>query len=343
MLQLHEILIPNGVCMSLKNFRRSIFSLILALGLVACSQANPSPVISQPSRTPQVEASLPGQSPANGKLELTPLPGKFLFTEGPAVDRNGAVYFSDIDAGKIYKWKAAENTAAAQNTTPVENNLAGSVTLFKEGLNRPNGLAFDQQGHLIACEGGSGSLISIDAQGLVTVLASQYKGIRFNEPNDLWIDPHGGIYFTDPAYQSPVVQGGQYVYYLLPDRSQVLRLIDDLAQPNGIIGTEDGKTLYVADYGARKTYAYNIDGDGRLSNKRLLISSGSDGMALDVKGNLYLTTSNRVRIYDSAGNHLQDIPIPEDPTNVAFTGNTLFITARTAVYIVQMAGLSARP
>jgi gluconolactonase len=239
------------------------------------------------------------------------------------VDSNDNVYFSDVNAGKIYKWSPD-----------------GNVTVFLEGLNMPNGLMFDASGNLIACEGGNGRLISIDPQGQISVLVDQYNGVRFNEPNDLWIDSQGGIYFTDPAYQSSVVQDGQHVYYLSPDQATVTRVINDMTQPNGLVGTADGKTLYVADYGVGQTYAYDINSDGTLANKRSFASTGSDGMDLDANGNLYLTTPNNVQVFDAGGNHLQDISIPQEtPTNVAFAGvdhKTLFITARTKVYTVQM-------
>jgi gluconolactonase len=280
-----------------------------------------------PSEQPPAQQSIGDQASSNLDFALTPVAGSYQFTEGPAVDSNGNVYFSDINAGKIYKWSPD-----------------GSVTVFLDGLNKPNGLMFDKNGNLIACEGGNGRLISIDPQGKITVLADQYNQKRFNEPNDLWIDPQGGIYFTDPAYQSPVAQDGEYVYYLSPDHSQVTRVINDMKQPNGIVGTADGKTLYVADYGAGQTFTYQINSDGTLTSKKLFVSTGSDGMDVDAKGNLYLTTPNQVQIFDTSGNHLRDIPTQENPTNVAFGGAdhlTLFITARTMVYTAQMSAQSS--
>ena len=304
-----------------------IASLVAACGGTPAATAAPPPT-AEPARTaaPAPATAVPS-NPAplfdfSQPLTPVPIPGSYQFTEGPEADADGDVYFSDIEAGKIYKWAPA-----------------GTVTVFVSGLNEPNGLMFDRAGNLIACEGGNGRLIAIDPQGRITVLADQYNGVRFNEPNDLWVDPLGGIYFTDPAYRSPVVQPGQDVYYLPPDRSRVLRVIDDLIQPNGIVGTPDGKRLYVADYAARQTFAYDIAGDGALSNKRLFIASGSDGMDLDPAGNIYLTTNFQIRIYDSSGSHLLDIPLKEDPTNLAFAGadgRTLFITARTAVYTIAM-------
>ena len=203
---------------------------------------------------------------------------------------------------------------------------------------------FDLSGNLIACEGGEGRLISIDTEKQITVLADQYKGVRFNEPNDLWIDAQGGIYFSDPVYQSNISQDGEHVYYLSPKRSELTRVISNLTRPNGLVGTADGKTLYVADHGTSQTYAYTIKVDGALSDKRLFTASGSDGMDLDAAGNLYLTTSNQVRIYDPAGNLLHIIPTAENPTNLAFAGadhNISFITARKAVYTAKITVSSA--
>jgi gluconolactonase len=303
-------------------FSRALSGSVPTQPLASATPTQTSTASAPVSSTPAPAATAPS---ANTSV-LTPVTGEYLFAEGPAADTQGNVYFSDINAGKIYRWSPD-----------------GSVVVFLNGLDGPNGLAFDGSGNLIACEGGSGRLISINPQGQITILADQYNGIRFNEPNDLWIDSQGGIYFTDPAYQSPVVQDGEHVYYLTPDRSQVIRGINDLVRPNGIVGTADGKTLYVADHGAGQTFTYDINSDGSLSNKRLFVSTGSDGMTLDTAGNLYLTTPNQVQFYDASGTHVKDIPTPENPTNITFVdpqGQTLFITARTAVYILQVSAES---
>jgi len=164
--------------------------------------------------------------------------------------------------------------------------------------------------------------------------------VRFNEPNDLWIDPSGGIYFSDPLYiGTTLYQGGQYVYYLNPDRTTIIRVISDMTQPNGLIGTADGKTLYVADYGAGMTYKYTINSDGTLTGKTLFASKGSDGMTIDSQGNVYLTTGKTVLVYSSSGTLVETITVPLEPTNVCFSGQdgkTLFITAKTAVYSLAM-------
>jgi gluconolactonase len=318
----------------MKNKTIIFISILVLLSFIA-SACSPAQTIDKPvvaSATP-TDQSFNGsnsseQNPGTGNdipsADLQQVAGEYLFSEGPVADQNGNVYFSDINAGKIYKW-----------------STDGSVTVFIQGLNKPNGLAFDGNGMLIVCEGGNGRLISIDPHGQITVLVDQYNGVRFNEPNDLWIDPQGGVYFTDPAYQSAVVQDGEHVYYLFPDRSQVIRVISDMVRPNGIVGTADGKLLYVTDHGAGQTFSYDINPDGTLVNKKLFVSIGSDGMELDAAGNLYLTTPNKIQVFDTAGNFLQDIPTRENPTNVAFggaDGKTLFITARTAVYISASSG-----
>lgn len=329
-----------------KNIAQSIiWCLFLAISLVACSsasveatrqavptwtdfvavEATTTPVPNHtlgPRASEKQPESTAFQINVAPEAVLAPVAGTYIFTEGPAADMQGNVYFSDINAGRIYKWSPD-----------------GSVSIFVEGLNAPNGLAFAPDGLLIACEGGKGRLIAINAQGQITPLVEQYNQVRFNEPNDLWIDPQGGIYFTDPVYQAALVQDGEHVYYLTPDRSQVSRVISDMVRPNGIVGTDDGKMLYVTDQGAGQTFVYDIPASGTLINKRLFTAVGSDGMALDANGNLYLTTPNKVQIFDASGKYLHDISVPENPTNLAFGGAdylTLFITARTAVYTLQL-------
>lgn len=251
------------------------------------------------------------------------LAGGFQFTEGPAADAKGDVFFTDIPNSRIHKW-----------------SLDGTLSTFRENSNRANGLYFDDEGQLLVCEGGGRRLVSIDPKGNITVLADQYQGKQFNSLNDLWIDPKGGVYFTDPRYgnRDGMVMGGEHVYYLSPDRKKVIRVIDDMVRPNGLIGTPDGKTLYVTDPGDRKTYVYTINDDGTLSNKKLFASEGSDGMTIDNEGNIYLT-SGAVLVYNKNGQKIEDIQVPERPSNVTFggkDGKTLFITARKSFYSIRM-------
>ncbi|MBT4694162.1 MAG: SMP-30/gluconolactonase/LRE family protein [Planctomycetaceae bacterium] len=247
----------------------------------------------------------------------------FKFTEGPAADRQGNVYFTDIPNERIMIW-----------------SIDGELKTHRENTGRANGLYFTPNGLLLACEGGARRMTSQSPKGRIKVLTDSYEGGKYNSPNDLWIDQWGGVYFTDPRYgsQDGKEQDGFHVYYIAPNGKTVSRVIDDHVKPNGIIGTSDNKTLYVADAGGGKTYAYSIIGPGKIITKRLLCESGSDGMTLDHLGNLYLTTSS-VRVFNSTGKDLGNIAVPEGPANVTFGGedySTLFITAKTGLYSVKM-------
>lgn len=247
----------------------------------------------------------------------------FQFTEGPAADPQGNIYFTDIPNNRIHQWSAG-----------------GALLPFLEDSGGANGLFFDKRGNLIACAGGAEKLVSIDPQRNVTVLADRYQGKSFNSPNDLWIHPDGGIYFTDPRYGSrdDLPQDGEHVYYLSADRKRLIRVIDDMVRPNGVIGSPDGKRLYVADHGSNQTYVYVIATDGTLSGKTLFAPQGSDGMTLDEYGNVYLT-GRAVSVYDKNGMLIKTIDVPEQPSNLCFGGKdnkTLFITARTSLYCLQM-------
>lgn len=250
------------------------------------------------------------------------LAGGFAFTEGPACDAEGNVYFSDIPNERIHRW-----------------SVDGKLTTFREDSGGANGLFFDKQGNLLACEGGNRRLTSI-ADGKVTVLADSYQGKKLNSPNDLWIDPNGGVYFSDPRYgrDMEIEQDGFHVYYLPPKGKELVRVIDDLVKPNGVLGTSDGKLLYVADAGDSKTYVYKIQPDGSLVDRKLIAPVGSDGMTLDEKGDLYLTR-NVVHVYSPDGQLITQIDIPEAPANACFGGKdrkTLFITARKGLYSLRM-------
>ena len=278
-------------------------------------------------------AVTPARSERQGVIEpgakVKKLADGFKFTEGPAVDAEGNVFFTDQPNNKIHKW-----------------SIDGNLTVWHDSPGRANGLYFDRQGNLLACADMNNELWSIDPEGKAIVLVKNYKGKLLNGPNDLWEDLKGGIYFTDPLYKRPywtrdpvMQQDGQHVYYLKPGRKKLIRVTEDLVQPNGIIGTPDGKLLYVADIGDRKTYVYNIETDGTLSGKKLFCSMGSDGMTIDNEGNIYLT-GRGVTVYNPAGENIEHIPIDADWTaNVTFGGidrHTLFITAQTSVYGLQM-------
>lgn len=259
--------------------------------------------------------------------KVVKLAGSFKFTEGPAADAQGNIFFTDQPNNRIHKW-----------------SVDGKLSIFHDSPGRANGLYFDKNGNLLACADLNNELWLINMNGEVTVLAKEYRGKKLNAPNDLWVDPKGGIYFTDPFYRrpywnrGPMEQDGQHVYYLTPNRKKLIRVADDLVQPNGIIGTGDGKLLYVADIRAKKTYVYTTNDDGTLSNKKLFAPEGSDGMTIDSEGNVYLTTKD-MSVYNSNGKNIERIKVPERPANVCFGGKdkqTLFITARTSLYSLRM-------
>jgi gluconolactonase len=259
---------------------------------------------------------------------LQKLAGEFSFTEGPASDRAGNVFFTDQPNDRIMKW-----------------SLDGKLTTFMQPCGRANGLSFDPEGQLWACADEKNELWRIDATGKATVVVKDFKGKLLNGPNDIWIRPNGGLYFTDPHYKRPYWKRGpkemeECVYYLAPDHKTLTRVIEDLKQPNGIIGTPNGQILYVADIGSSKTYRYSIQPDGSLKHKSLFCELGSDGMTIDSRGNIYLTGKG-VSVFDAAGKRIEQIEVPEPWTaNVCFGGKdrqTLFITASKGLYALTMA------
>ena len=271
-----------------------------------------------------------GASPVSPGATPQLIGSGYLFTEGPAADSSGDVFFSDMEANKIHEWSA----------------MNGAITTFRTDSGGANGLYFDASGNLLACEGTNKRLTSINTSGSVTVLADKYNGAAFNKPNDLWVAPNGGVYFSDPLFGAgTLTQDGEHVYYLSPDRLTVTRVISDMTRPNGLIGTPDGKTLYAADYGASKVYRYTVNANGTLSGKTLFASVQCDGMTIDSEGNVYMA-SDAVVIFSPAGNQIGRIELPESPTNMTFGGAdrmTLFITAHTTIYTVRMAVSGAVP
>lgn len=252
----------------------------------------------------------------------------FAFTEGPAADADGNVYFTDQPNNRILKW-----------------NPNVGVTVFMEDAGRANGLYFDAAGNLLACADEYNELWRISQDGQVEVLLKDFHGQRFNGPNDLWVAPDGGIYFTDPWYRrdywahtAPEL-AAQAMYHLAPD-GQLSVADERFTQPNGIIGSPAGDRLYVADIGAGRTYVYDRQSDGKLANRREFAPMGSDGMTIDRDGNVYLTGEG-VTVFNPSGTQIAHIPIREAWTaNVTFAGKDrglLFITAMDSVYTLDMA------
>ena len=290
---------------------------LLGLGLVVAHRAPVAPVLFGAQE--RVVAS---------GAAVEKLAGDFEFTEGPTCDAEGNLFFTDQPNDRIMKW-----------------SVDGKLSTFLQPAGRANGMYFDRRGQLIAAADEKTALWSIAPDGKVTVILGSYGGKPLNGPNDVWVRPDGAIYFTDPFYKRPwwthdtMPQDGQHVYFLSADRRQLVRVTADLEKPNGIIGTPDGKTLYVADIGAGKTFRFDIATDGRLTRKTLVAEQGSDGMTLDNEGNLYLTGKG-VLVFDKTGRQIEQIQIPDEEwtANVSFCGQdrrSLFITASKGLYRIR--------
>jgi gluconolactonase len=266
----------------------------------------------------------------------------YSFTEGPAVDKNGNVFFTDQPNDIIYKWDA----------------VTGDITPFLEETGRSNGMAFDKDGNLIVCADMNGEVWKINPNGTHTVLVDNYNGKLLNGPNDVWINPvTGGMYITDPMFprgywtdddprkqnwppthseQADEGKGG-HVYYLAPGSNTLVRVTtqsewDADSWPNGVVGTPDGKKLYVNKWQGDNmggTWVFDINSDGTLSNMKKFIDMGGDGMSMDERGNIYISNSLGVNVFDPKGNKLVTIFTGGGATNNVFAGmdeKTLFIT-----------------
>jgi len=270
--------------------------------------------------------SLPAQEPVVPEdAEVKKLAGGFRFVEGPAWDRKGTLYFSDIPNNTIHTWSEKKG-----------------LGVFKKLKGSANGLWFDKKDNLLACQPAGRAVVRLTPEGEKTVLADTYGGKKLNSPNDLWLSPDGMLYFTDPRYGSmdDLQQDGFHVYSIPLKNSgkEPKRIIDNLKKPNGVVGTADGKKLYIADPGADTTYVYDIQEDGSLANRSVAAPAGSDGLTLDERGNLYIT-GKTIRIYSPEVKVVGKIELPEVASNLTFggaDGKTLFITARTSLYAVKL-------
>jgi gluconolactonase len=284
--------------------------------------------------------ALPPTIAANATVEK--LAGDFKFTEGATCAPNGDVFFVDQDNNRIMHWSVADK----------------KLSTFLQPSGYANGQYFDAKGNLVSCADEKNQLWSITPDGNHTVLITDYQGKRLNGPNDVWIRPDGGMYLTDPFYKrtwwdhTEQPQDVHAVYFFSPDHKTLTRVITNYKQPNGIVGTPDGKTLFVSDISGRKTFAYDIQPDGSLLDERLVCNVGSDGMTLDNKGNLYLSSglgrgNPGVTVVDSkTGQTIGFIPVPEQPANMCFAGpghSTLYMTARTGFYAIPTLVQGANP
>lgn len=265
------------------------------------------------------------------------------FTEGPVwLPKEKKLVFSDIPNSKLMQWSEADG-----------------LSLFRPS-EQANGNILDLEGRIISCQHAARNIIRIEADGSTTVLADKYEGKRFNSPNDVAVRSDGTLWFTDPPWGlvGKSELPGHFVFKLDPKTGKVEVIIKDLAMPNGIVFSPDESRLYVADTGGHNKHpdpafhklpagihCYEVSPDGKLGKKLFRIEQGSDGMAVDVQGNLY-TTHGKVHIYSADGKKLEQIDTPEGPANVCFGGDdfkTLFITARSSLYSIRMKQAGAKP
>ena len=273
---------------------------------------------------------IPGVIKPNAAVEL--VKEGFVFTEGPVGRSDGGINFSDIRASRIYRL-----------------DQSGKITVFRENTRGANGLALDRNDNLLAAEGDGRRIVRMDSHGKVTPIAVlSAKNELFLAPNDLIVDRRGGIYFTDPGPR-PVVPGRKaYVYYFAPDGDRPVAIDDEIVRPNGLTLTTDGNTLIVDDTVGDTVFAFSVEPNGSVKDKRPFAhlhdippgqDSGADGMALDRDDRIYVATVTGVQVFDKAGRYLGTIRIPRQPANLAFAGpnkRTLYITAREGLYKLQM-------
>jgi len=260
---------------------------------------------------------------------VTLVSADYQFTEGPAVDTTGNVFFTDQPNDRILKI-----------------DLKGKVSEFLKPAGRSNGMFFAPDGKLIACADEKNEMWEISSDKSHRVLFGAFEDRKLNGPNDVWIDSNSTMYFTDPYYQrkwwehKTKPQNKQSVYRVDRDGANVTVVDDSLVQPNGIVGDSKRRLLFVADIGASKTYQYTIASDGTLVDRKLFCLNGSDGMTIDDSGNLYLTGKKGVMVFNKEGKEIQIISIPKNWTaNVCIGGKdrkTLYITASDSVYSVRL-------
>lgn len=271
---------------------------------------------------------LPAQTVVADNAELQLLSDEYNFTEGPAVDKAGNVYFTDQPNDRILRY-----------------GIDGKLETWLQPAGRSNGLFFDGD-NIIACADGKNELWVIRPDKTHQVLLSSFDNKLFNGPNDVWVAGDGSYYFTDPFYKRPYWERAssqpelpKRVYRFDAKSKQVTVAADEFVQPNGIVGDAKRGILYVADIGDKKTYQFKIAKDGTLSNRKLFCKSGSDGMTLDQDGNLYLTGKG-VLVISPSGELREQIHVPEGWTaNVCFGGanrDVLFITASDSLYSLKM-------
>jgi gluconolactonase len=287
----------------------------------------------------QAQILPPGMTP-------TKLVTGFVFTESPLYDGAGGVYFEDMHpSGQV----------ATNPSHIVRYDIStGVATVVDSSSGGANGLYYNANEQVVSADR-ERRQISLRSAGNISVvqqaLVTAYNGTPFNGPNDLVIDSTGGIYFTDPDYE------GRHslpdATYYLSASGALTRILTGFNRPNGVILSPDQKTFYLAVEGEKRIMAYDVTAPGVLTNQRQFarddvnangqtipgITNGPDGLTIDPAGNVYSAVQNAVWAWNPAGQQLFELAFPEDPTNLDFggaDGKTLFVTAGTSLYSVQL-------
>lgn len=250
----------------------------------------------------------------------------FRVAQGPAIDKNGDFFFSDIYNNKIMKWE-----------------FEGSRLLtIREQPGGPDGLFVEADGSLLVCELTGLRFARLTPQGKYEIIATEYNGKKLSGPNDVYVDRHGGIYFSD-SYPGADIRGPVHcVYYIAPGSSELKQIVNDHYKTKGIHVSADGNWIYMADFGGRKVYRYELLAPGVLGKKELFIDTRCGGMAVDELGNLYISSVDDykgVLVYNSMGMLLGQILIPDAVSNVTFAGpkrDKLIITTFQSVFSLNM-------
>jgi gluconolactonase len=250
----------------------------------------------------------------------------FQFTEGPVWSPDGFLLFSDVQGNRIVRWTAPDET-----------------TTFRQPSGNSNGLIFDSQGRLVACEHSNRRVSRTELDGNIVTLADRYQGMRLNSPNDIAIKSDGSIYFTDPPYG---ISSGQQelpyngVFRISQPRNELTLLSSDFDRPNGLAFSPDESKLYIADTSRGHIRVFDVEPDGTIQGGAVFVEvSSPDGMKVDAKGRLYVASSTGVRVFTANGETFGTIAVAEQPSNLCFgdaDGKSLFVTARTSLYRVRL-------
>jgi gluconolactonase len=295
----------------------------VVLGIVGCVASLAFPVLGQS------QVGIPGVLADGVVAEL--IQEGFTDVEGPVGAADGSVYFSDRKPDRTYH---------------VDSN--GKVTIYRENTNAGNGLAFSPDGAMIVAEGSGKRISRIGHDGQITTLTEGRDRKPLINPNDLIVDAKGGIYFTEFGAAPGGPDIVSCLYYLPPGARQPLIVDESVPRPNGLVLTNDGKTLLVDSSTSDTVFAYDVQSDGTAKNRRTFaqlhdvpagVNSRGDGMAIDREGRVYVTTAFGIQVFDAGGKYLGKFSAPRRTANLAFAGpdkRTLYLTAEEGLYRIRM-------